>query len=173
MRLPIVTGTALLLILGSPALLPAQTPPQPGQIASASEIPASFEAAIPETPGSSSTSRTTTIAHVEDPHDRTINRVWLASIFTVSAATSLDAATSWGKQEGNPLLASSNGTFGAKGVALKAGLGFATILPQILMRKHKDLLLTFSMGNFVEAAIFAGVATHNLSIAAPKTSPSQ
>ena len=38
-------------------------------------------------------------------HDRTVNRIWISSLVAVAASTSMDAATSWGKREGNGLLA--------------------------------------------------------------------
>jgi hypothetical protein len=69
--------------------------------------------------------------------------------------------------EGNALLASSNGTFGARGVAVKAGLEAVSVIPQICMRRHKDMKGMFTMVNFGEAGIFAGVAVHNLQVRSP------
>ena len=74
-----------------------------------------------------------------------------------------------GKYEGNPLLASSDGKFGERGIAIKAGIAAAVLVPQVLLvRKHKDLRSKFAIANFVEAGVFSGVAVHNLGIAAPK-----
>ncbi len=70
--------------------------------------------------------------------------------------------------EGNSFLASSNGSFGAKGIALKAGIGAAMIVPEILLRKHKDLLTKFAVGNFALAAVYGAAAIHNLGISSPQ-----
>ena len=106
-----------------------------------------------------------TIADVkETPHDRHIRYMWLASIGAMVGATTLDAYSSWHKQESNGLLASSNGQFGGKGVALKAGITSGVLLPQILLRKHKDWRTTFAVSNFAEAGIFAGAAVHNFGV---------
>ncbi len=64
-----------------------------------------------------------TIADVADsPRDTHIRHLWLASILTMSAATAADAYSSWHKHESNSFLASSDGTFGTKGVSIKAGI---------------------------------------------------
>ena len=86
----------------------------------------------------------------------------------MAAGTGADAATSWHKRESNGLLASSDGTFGAKGLAIKAGLAAGLLVPQILFRKHTDLRTAFTVGNFAQAGIFTGVAIHNAGIAAPQ-----
>jgi hypothetical protein len=106
------------------------------------------------------------IANVEDSHEQRLKFVWIASIFAMAAATGADAATSWHKQEANGLLASSDGTFGAKGLGIKAGLAGGLILPQILFHRHKDLRTAFTVGNFAQAGVFTGIAIHNLGVAA-------
>lgn len=135
----------------------AQNIRQPGQLATSFQLQAgsavaSYSAAILPT---------TTVAVVDNSHERTINRLWIASVMTAVAGTTLDAASSWGLREENGLLASSNGQFGARGVALKAALAAATIVPEIYLRKHQDLKRAFIVGNFGEAAMFSGVAIHN------------
>ena len=104
----------------------------------------------------------------EDRHERRLKYLWIASIFAMAAGTGADAATSWHKRESNGLLASSDGTFGAKGLAIKAGLAGGLLVPQILFRKHTDLRTAFTVGNFAQAGIFTGVAIHNAGIARPK-----
>ena len=108
------------------------------------------------------------IANVEDRHERRLKYLWIASIFAMAAGTGADAATSWHKRESNGLLASSDGTFGTKGLAIKAGLAGGLLVPQILFRKHTDLRSAFTIGNFAQAGIFAGVAIHNAGIAGPQ-----
>jgi len=108
------------------------------------------------------------IANVEDRHEQRLKYLWISSIFAMAAGTGADAATSWHKRESNPLLASSDGTFGAKGIGIKAGLAGGLLLPQILFRKNKDLRTAFTIGNFAEGGLFSGIAIHNASIAAPQ-----
>jgi hypothetical protein len=69
-----------------------------------------------------------------------------------------------GKVERNPLLASSDGTFGARGIGIKFGLAGASLVPQLLLRNHKELRKVFAIANFVDAGIFAGVAAHNMGV---------
>jgi len=156
------------LLLGCVGLLAGQVPAAPGQVAAAPRLAAPSHDDVAAANGSSAVPQTT-IANVEDPHDRLMERLWIASIAADLAATSLDAATSWGKREGNSLLASSDGTFGGKGVAIKAGFAAAVLIPQICFRKHKDMRGIFVMGNFGQAGIFAGTAVHNLQIRSAAT----
>jgi hypothetical protein len=108
------------------------------------------------------------IANVEDRHEQRLKYLWIASMFAMAAGTGADAATSWHKRESNPLLASSDGTFGSKGIGIKAGLAGGLLLPQILFRKNKDLHTAFTIGNFAQAGLFSGIAIHNVGIAAPQ-----
>lgn len=82
----------------------------------------------------------------------------------MGAGTTMDAASSWGKQEGNGLLAQGNGSFGLRGTGIKAGVAVATLVPQIMFRKHPELRKAFIIGNFAEAGVFTGTAIHNLRI---------
>jgi hypothetical protein len=86
----------------------------------------------------------------------------------VVAASGMDAASSIGKAEGNPLLASPNGTLGARGISIKAGLSATTLIVEVLSWKHKDMRTKFAIFNFGEAAPFSTVAAHNLGVAAPE-----
>ncbi len=165
MRSLILKGAAAVLLMGSTATLFAQSVTRPGQIAA--------ESAAVLSPGLSPASSypvsvTNSLPTYEDRHDRTMNRIWVASMFAMAAATGMDAGTSWGKREGNSFLASPDGTFGAKGMSIKAGVAAGVILPQVLLRHHKYLKSKFAIGNFAEAALFGGVAIHNMGIAASK-----
>jgi hypothetical protein len=141
----------------------AQAVHSPGQLASESQpapglAPASFSRSFVRKD----------FASVDDRHSRTLNHLWIASMVAMAGASGMDAATSWGKLEGNSLLASPDGRFGARGVSIKVGIAAGVIIPQILFRRHKDLRMAFSVGNFAQAAIFGGIAIHNLGVAAPK-----
>ncbi len=148
-------GFAALLILGPARAMAAQDAATPGQVASI----------LPALPGGILRND---IAQVDEGRERRSNHLWIASILAMAAASGMDAGTSWGKLEGNSLLASHDGRFGAKGVSIKVGIAAGVIIPQILLRKHKNARMAFSLGNFAQAALFTGVAVHNLGIAAPK-----
>jgi hypothetical protein len=141
----------------------AEAPRQPGQIANDADQSTSVKVMQPGQDFSGAMPKTT-IATPEDTRDRVMNRLWMTSIAALLTATSLDAVTSWGKREGNSLLASSDGRFGAKGLSIKAGSAAAVLIPQVLWRKHKDLKPAFAAGNIAEASIFAGVSVHNLQV---------
>ena len=142
---------------------PSAAPAQPGQLASVS-VPS-----LDLSPGVSvlSTPNTTSLSS-EMRHERNMNRIWIASLAAVAAATSMDAATSFGKTEGNRALASSDGTFGGRGVAIKAGMLAAVVVPELAFRHHKNLKSKFAIANFIEAGIFTGVAAHNLGVTSPR-----
>ena len=143
-------------------LVSAQTLIQPGQLNSG---PAS-----PPLTGNFSTltsPRYSIAANIETPHDRIVRKVWIGSMLAMAGASGLDAATSWGKLEGNGFLASGNGTFGARGLSIKAAMAAAVLLPQALLRNHKELRVKFAVANLVEAGIFTGVSIHNLGVSAP------
>ena len=154
---------ALLLVFCFATMLSAQNSVQPGQLAPApsSIAPLPQDAAAAASP---ILPKTTVVNFPASPHDAFMNRLWITSMFALLAGTGLDAGTSWGKREGNSLLASSDGTFGPKGLSIKVGLAAVVLVPQICLRKHKDWRGIFIMGNFGEAAIYAGTAIHNLNI---------
>ncbi len=165
MRLQTISGLAAIAILSSAALLPGQTVESSNFV----ESPTVSVSTRNLTPGTIApvSAPKVSIAYVAEQHTR-VNRLWVASLVAVAAASGMDAATSWGKYEGNSMLASSNGRFGAKGVTIKAGLGAAALIPQIFfMRNHKQLRSRLAITNFAEAAVFSGIAVHNMGIQAP------
>lgn len=158
LRLLLTGIVAGLVSFTAATLAPAQSVRQPGELGIASQLrPAS--GLNPYSPGDGAG---ITVAHVEDAHDRMLNRLWIASILSAVAATSFDAASSWGLKEGNGLLASSSGQFRGRGLAIKGGLAAAALVPQICLRRHTDLRRAFILGNFVQTGIFSSVAIHNL-----------
>jgi hypothetical protein len=153
------------MLFGPAMTVLAQDVVKPGQIGVES---AAVIAPGVEPMSSPSVTVTNTVATVEDRHEKKMNRIWVASLFAMAAASGMDAASSWGKLEGNSLLASPDGTFGAKGMSIKVGIAAGVVLPQILLRKHKNLKSKFAIANFAEAGLFGGVAIHNMGIAASK-----
>ncbi|MGH9584111.1 MAG: hypothetical protein ACRD4O_14380 [Bryobacteraceae bacterium] len=105
-----------------------------------------------------------TVVQLPDSPPDTVQRLWMGSICAVLAASAFDAASSWGKREANPLLASSNGNFGARGLAMKGGIAAAVLAPQWWFRKHKQLRTAFILANFADAAVFTAVSAHNLGV---------
>jgi hypothetical protein len=162
-----ILALALTLSTGS---LYAQAPRQPGQIApsAAATDPASSQPIVMSPSGELPASplatpiRSQRIASVSDDH-RSVT-IWKISIASMLSATAFDAASSWGKSEQNPLLASSNGTFGAKGVAIKASLAGVSLVPQLIFRNNKGLRKVFTIINFGDTAMFTAIGTHNLGI---------
>jgi hypothetical protein len=100
----------------------------------------------------------------QNRHDLNMNRLWISSVVAVAAASGLDAASSWGKLEDNGLLASSDGTFGMRGVVIKGALTAAGIVTQVLLRRNKHLLKRFAIVNLAEAGLFTGAAGYNFGI---------
>lgn len=165
MRALLIAGIAATIfpVLGAPAF--AQAPRMPGELALASNLSTPPAAIV--TAASPVIATDNEAIRAEERHDRHVNRIWIASMIAMAAASGFDAGTSWGKFESNGLLASPDGTFGARGLSIKAGVAAAIIVPQILLHKHKDLRAKLAAGNFAGAGVFTGVAIHNLGIAAP------
>jgi hypothetical protein len=149
------------LFLCSAGAVPAQNLVAPGELA---ERSAFTRPSLDPSVDSLRVMPKSNIAYVETTHEKHIRIVWLASIVAMAGGTAADAASSWNKRESNTLLASSNGTFGGKGVAIKTGIAAGVLLPQLIFRKHRDWHTAFAIGNFAEAGIFAGATVHNLNV---------
>ena len=160
MKLPVILMVTALMSLAGSSRLSAQTVSQPGQLGAS--LQARYGADVEQY---SSPMPKTTVANVSpDRHDRLMNRLWVVSMVSALAGTSLDAVSSWGQREGNAFLASSDGRFEAKGVVIKGAFAAALVVPQICLRRHKDLKGPFAAGNFTEAGIFAAVSAHNFQL---------
>ncbi len=94
----------------------------------------------------------------------TVDKIWALSIAAVLGGTTMDAVSSWGKAETNPLLRSANGTFGARGLMIKGGLAGAMIAPEFLLRNNEEAKKKLAIVNFVAAGVFSAVVMHNLTI---------
>lgn len=160
MRFLLILGVTALMSVASVPTMSAQTVDQPGQLG------VSFQPRLGSDSAASGVEEPkTTVANVgADAHDRFMNRLWVVSMVSAMAGTGLDAASSWGQREGNALLASSDGRFEGKGLAIKAGLAAALVVPQICLRKRKNLKGPFAAANFTQAAIYTAVSVHNLQV---------
>lgn len=95
------------------------------------------------------------------------SKLWVASSILLLAATSLDAASSWGKYEENPFLRSTDGRFGIKGVSIKLSLAGVMLVPQLLFRKNRTATKLFTITNFAESGMYGGIAARNFGIPRP------
>jgi hypothetical protein len=155
MNFRLLMGLALLVTV-TVNLAQAQQPPIiPGQVA-ANPLETSFVAR--------STESQNPVSPAIQRRDSLKRTLWYASIAAAVGATAFDSASSWHKQEFNPLLASNNGTFGGRAVGIKIGAAAVTLIPQFILRKHKDRRTGFILGNLAETALFSGAAIHNLNI---------
>lgn len=100
------------------------------------------------------------------PH---VSKLWIVSSLALLAATSLDAGSSWGKYEANPLLRSSDGRFGARGVSIKFAMAGAALAPQFLLHRNHTATRLFTVVNFAQAGMYSGIAIHNFGIPSPST----
>ena len=90
---------------------------------------------------------------------------WKRSLIPLVASQGLDAASSWGMRELNPLLADPNGAFGGKAVMVKFGATAALIgIEYLLVKKFPRSARVFSKMNWAGAVVTTGLAVHNYSI---------
>lgn len=105
---------------------------------------------------------------------------WLASIAIHGAATAFDAYSSYhrGPYEANSLLADSNGQFGNKAVAMKAGIfGASTLVQFTLIRwanRHdthlaRTLTKTFTIVNVSAGGTYMAAGMHNFGVVSTAT----
>ncbi|MCW5980529.1 MAG: hypothetical protein KIT09_20790 [Bryobacteraceae bacterium] len=89
-------------------------------------------------------------------------KLWWASVAALVGASLVDAHSSWGRQELNPVLRGSNGQFGFKGVAIKGGIAGGVIAAQsLLLQNNPQASKSMAMANFGMAGVFGGVAMYN------------
>lgn len=92
--------------------------------------------------------------------------LWIASLAALGAASVLDATSSWGKPELNPLLRGSDGHFGPRSATIKLSVAAAGSLFQwLVLRKHPKGYRAAAIGNIGVAAAFTGASIHNFRLA--------
>jgi hypothetical protein len=98
-------------------------------------------------------------------HDARWRRQWAISLAPLFASEALDAASSYGMRELNPLLAGSNGGFGTKAAAIKFGVvGAFAGAEYFVVREHPASAKFFTIVNWVTASATTGLAIHNFSL---------
>ena len=96
---------------------------------------------------------------------QTAMRRWEISVAPLVASQALDAFSSWGMRELNPVLADPNGGFGMKSAAVKFGTVGALIGVEYLLAKRSPRAARiFAKLNWSGAAVTTGLAIHNYAI---------
>ncbi|MEO8048875.1 MAG: hypothetical protein ABI833_00545 [Acidobacteriota bacterium] len=98
-------------------------------------------------------------------HDARWRRQWAISLAPLFASQALDAASSYGKRELNPVLAGSNGGFGMKATGIKFGVVGALVgAESFIVKKHPTAAKFFTIVNWVTAGATTSLAVHNFGL---------
>lgn len=92
-------------------------------------------------------------------------KLWKWSVAALAAGSAVDAMSSWGHREANPLLRGPDGRFSARGIGLKAAIAGSAVAAQwALQRKNPGAAKGMAFANFGMAGTFTGAAVYNQSI---------
>lgn len=98
-------------------------------------------------------------------HPNQWKSVYRWSVASVVAASTFDAASSWNRYESNPILASADGRYAHRGVAIKSSVMVGSLVAQhVVLRRWPERRKAAAIVNFIGAAGFTFVATHNLRV---------
>jgi hypothetical protein len=107
------------------------------------------------------------VAHesVEDTARAAAVRSWKISLAPLIASQALDASSSYGMRELNPVLASANGGFEMKGAMLKLGVTGAVVGAEyLIVRKYPRSARVIAKLNWTTGIVTTGFAIHNYAI---------
>lgn len=105
------------------------------------------------------------ILSTEQPATPELPSSWKWSLAPLVASQALDIASSYGMRELNPLLAGSQGQFGAKATLIKVGVTAALVGAEYLIAKaHPRAAKIFTGINWSVVALTTGFAAHNVSV---------
>ncbi|MGA2741208.1 MAG: hypothetical protein ABSG65_27690 [Bryobacteraceae bacterium] len=94
--------------------------------------------------------------------------VWHVSQAILAGADAADAASSWGKNEANPLVRTGQ-TFSYGSLAIKAGaLGAGMLAQHYIVRRAPGTTPLFATANLAAAAMLGIVAKRNMNVSAVK-----
>lgn len=97
--------------------------------------------------------------------ERSALKSWKVSLAPLVASQALDAASSYGLRELNPLLASSNGGFERKAASIKLGVTGAIVgVEYLIVRKYPRSARVISKLNWTSGIVTTGFAVHNFAI---------
>ncbi len=89
-------------------------------------------------------------------------RFWLASVGAVLATAALDAHSTWGRPELNPVLRGASGRFDARSLSVKVGIVGGFLLAQVpWTRRNPSRQKSLSIVNWGMASATGVLATHN------------
>jgi hypothetical protein len=101
----------------------------------------------------------------EDTSRSAAMRSWKISLAPLVGSQALDAASSYGMRELNPLLASSNGGFEMKATSIKLGVTGALVgVEYLIVRKYPRSTRVISKLNWTTGIVTTGFAVHNYAI---------
>jgi hypothetical protein len=106
-------------------------------------------------------------AHAEDMAPRFSeehhhSKLWTVSAAMLAAVTIADVQSSIGRQEANPFLASPNGQFSGRGLALKGlTVGGVVGVQWLMLRKHPQPAKYAAGANFAATALTGAAVIHN------------
>jgi hypothetical protein len=90
---------------------------------------------------------------------------WKLSLVPLAASQALDASSSWGMRELNPVLAGPDGRFGARAATVKLGVVGAFVgIEYLLVKKYPHAARAFEKINWAGAAVTTSFAAHNYMI---------
>jgi hypothetical protein len=90
---------------------------------------------------------------------------WAISLAPLVASEALDAASSYGLRELNPVLAQPDGRFGMKAAGVKFGvIGGLIGVEYLLLRKYPRSAKFFTVINWTTAGATTGLAIHNYTL---------
>lgn len=100
---------------------------------------------------------------------------WYSSQIALAGANFLDAHSSWGKYELNPVLRGGDGRFGTKSVLIKSAIvggmvAYQHIVYRKILKRDEDkrrFLKMATIANYCLTGVFTGVAIHNYQIPSP------
>lgn len=89
-------------------------------------------------------------------------RWWLVSVAALVGAHAADVASSYGRQEVNPLLRTASGRFDARSMGIKMGLvGGILAVQSLALRKAPEAYRTLAITNFAGSGAMAAIAARN------------
>ena len=105
------------------------------------------------------------VSNSETDSNEVWKRRWVVSLAPLAASQALDAHSSWGHRELNPLLADANGGFGMKATGIKVGtLAGVVGVEYLLVRKYPRTAKFLSIVNLASAGVTSSFAIHNYNL---------
>ncbi len=108
-----------------------------------------------------------TVVRPDNKEYRKQLNLWRASVAALLTGNVMDATSSWGKRELNPMLSGTEGQFGKGGALLKLGVAGGVVVVEYLVLRHRpyrSLAKGLAWINFGDAAVTGGMASRNFDI---------